>query len=119
MKIKNLSKVIGILIISLMLIFLIQLPSNAVGFSASAGKTSLTTGETTTLNITVTDAVGIVYVSSSDSSVVSVEKSNVVFNDPRYASYDTYVSQGRYSDDIYCNTKWFFGYVDSSVYINC
>lgn len=52
--------------------FLIQLPSNAASFSASAGKTTMTVGESTTLTVSVTDALGLFSITSSNPSVVSI-----------------------------------------------
>ena len=66
-------------IIGLIMFFLIILafenPSLAASFSASAAKTTLNVGDTTTLTITVSDCEGRFKFSSSDSSVVSVSDS--------------------------------------------
>lgn len=63
-----------LLILTLGLIF-VQSPSFAGSFSASAGKTTLTVGETTSFTATANGCGGKFTVSSSNSSVVSVEGS--------------------------------------------
>lgn len=72
MKINYLKRSIVATLIIFMFVLLIQLPSNAAGFSASAGKTSLTTGESTSFTLSVSDALGKFSIASSNPSVVSV-----------------------------------------------
>lgn len=73
---KNLlKKSIFAAIIFIMFLVLMQTSSNAAGFSVSAGKTTMTTGETTNFTLSVTDALGLFTITSSDNSVVSISGS--------------------------------------------
>ena len=67
----------SVLIAAILIIFslLMQTEVEAAGFSVSAGKTTMTTGETTTFTLSVTDALGLFSITSSDNSVVSVSGS--------------------------------------------
>ena len=69
---KMIKKSVFLIFMVVLFIFLIQLPSNAAGFSASAGKTAMTTGESTTFTLSVTDALGLFTITSSNPSVVSI-----------------------------------------------
>ncbi len=76
----------SLLIILFVGLLLIVLGGNvkAADFSASAGKTTMTTGESTTLTLNVTDAIGQFSITSSDTSVVSIEGTTVPwFSAPR------------------------------------
>lgn len=71
---KNMIKKAVFLIFStLLIVFLVQLPSNAVGYSVNSGKTKMTPGETTTFTVSVNGGGGVFTINSSDSSVVSIE----------------------------------------------
>lgn len=73
---KNLlKKTIFTFIIFAMLLLLMQTSSSAAGFSVSAGKTTMTTGETTNFTLSVTDTLGLFTITSSDNSVVSISGS--------------------------------------------
>lgn len=72
-----LKKNIILSIIFMIIICLIQIPTYAAGsFSASAGKTTLTVGEKTTFVANANGCGGNFKISSSDSSVVSIEGSS-------------------------------------------
>jgi len=68
----NLKRIILIFIATIIAIFAYQIPSDAASFSVSANKTTLTVGDSATLNINISDCLGKFTVSTTDSSVVSV-----------------------------------------------
>ena len=68
----KLKRIILMCVIILISICAYQTTSLAASFSASASKTTLNVGDSTTLNVNIVDCVGKFSVSSSDSSVVSV-----------------------------------------------
>lgn len=79
-------KIIFTLIAFVVCMFGIQFASNAASFTPSA-KTTLTTGESTTLTVNIVDCVGKFEVVSSDSSVVSVSSSVISADDPNNVTY--------------------------------
>lgn len=73
-----------LIFISVLLIILIQLPTYAGSFSISAGKTTMTTGETTTCTLSVVNAVGKFKLTSSDTSIASISgDTSPLFDNPR------------------------------------
>ncbi|MCI8310562.1 MAG: hypothetical protein HFJ45_10580, partial [Clostridia bacterium] len=64
--------IVGILIL-LISIFLIQLPSLAGSFSVTSSKTTMTVGETAICTVTANRCGGKFNITSSDSSVISIE----------------------------------------------
>lgn len=73
MKIVITRKTIVFALILMILICMIQLPVKAADVSLSAGKTTMTVGETTTLTSKANNCTGTLSLSTSDSSVVSIE----------------------------------------------
>ncbi len=76
MEIKKSYKTIFCLVIMLFLIISSGTVSDAASFSASASKSTLNIGDSTTLTITVSDCEGKFSITSSDSSIVSVSSAN-------------------------------------------
>lgn len=72
MKKLRMKRLMLLILIIVMLVCLIQLPIKAASFSSSAGKTTMTVGETTTFSLSVDDCLGKFTISSSDSSVVEI-----------------------------------------------
>lgn len=66
-------KIIVFALIFASIICIIQIPVNAADASLSAGKTTMTVGETTTLTSKANNCTGRLSLSTSDSSVVSIE----------------------------------------------
>ena len=67
------SKLILLMTLLTVLVFAVELPSMAAGsFTASAGKTSMSVGEKTTLNVKANACGGKFTITSSDTSVVSI-----------------------------------------------
>lgn len=73
MKIVTNKKTILFILILTILMCMIQLPVKAADISLSAGKTTMTEGETTTLTAKANNCTGTLSLKSSDSNVVSIE----------------------------------------------
>ena len=72
---KNIKKIITLILITFLLIAVMNTSSYAAGsFSISASKSSMNKGENATLTINVADCEGQLTISSSDSNIVSVSK---------------------------------------------
>lgn len=85
---KKIKKNILVILVLIISICAIQFPSLAAGsFSLSSAKTSMTTGESTTLTIKIVDCVGKFNITSSDSSIVSVSSSVISADDPNNVTY--------------------------------
>lgn len=82
----KIEKSIAFVAILVMCLFIAPTNSKAASFTPSA-KTTLTTGETTTLTVKIVDCLGKFEVTSTDSSVVSVDNSVISADDPNNVTY--------------------------------
>lgn len=80
MKNKVMKKTFLLLVVIFIVVGIMQTPVSAIGnLSIVAGKTNMTVGETTTLTVKGTSCTGTVALSTSDSSVISIEGENSIW----------------------------------------